>query len=128
MPKALLFLCLGLSVIQPVAAEAETAPEVSALTQEIRARLPQDWQLHVRWRDNVLLASVNPRSNQEAFDLWNDPQKRIERLRALCPAADDAIWQRLKPNQDIVLEPTVGGKTMASMRLSCRAEGGHPPA
>ena len=43
-----------------------------------------------------------------------------ETLRGLCPGRDEAVWTLLRADQDIVLEPTVGGKSGVEARVSCR--------
>ena len=83
--------------------------------------MAQKWEVHVRWREGgVLLATITPWPYQEAFELWYDQAKLAETLRALCPKLDDRIWTMLTAEQDIVLEPTVGGKTGVEARISCR--------
>jgi hypothetical protein len=64
---------------------------------------------------------------QEAFDLWYEPDKLREKMLALCPPGDDAIWHKLAPGQNIVFEPTVGGKSTEAMRLTC-PRSHRPPA
>jgi len=41
-------------------------------------------------------------------------------MQGLRPVLADPIWHVLTPDRDIVMEPTVGGKTAAEMRVSCR--------
>jgi hypothetical protein len=67
----------------------------------------------------MLLASFMP-PYQEAFDLWYQPEALLQKMRDLCPPPGDGIWNLLREDQDIVMEPTVGGKTTLEMRVSCR--------
>jgi hypothetical protein len=90
-----------------------------ALTQQLEHRVPGNWQMHVRWREATLLASFMP-PYQEAFDLWYQPDVLLAKMQGLCPVPADPIWHMLTPDQDIVMEPTVGGKTTTEMRVSCR--------
>ena len=39
----------------------------------LEQKVPRHWQVHVRWRDGVLLASFMP-PYHEAFDLWYKPE------------------------------------------------------
>jgi hypothetical protein len=64
---------------------------------------------------------------QEAFDLWYEPVKLRERILALCPGPDDAIWAQLAPHQMIEIEPTVGGKSADAMRLTCSRDNRFKP-
>jgi hypothetical protein len=88
---------------------------------QLEQKAPRHWQVHIRWRDGVLLASFMP-PYQEAFDLWYQPESLLERMRDLCPPRGTRIWNILREDQDILLEPTVGGKTTVEMRVSCRKQ------
>ncbi|HKA42683.1 MAG TPA: hypothetical protein VKF40_11900 [Burkholderiales bacterium] len=103
----------------PHAAAADDTAAKAALTRQLEHQLPGNWQMHVRWREGTLLASFMP-PYQEAFDLWYQPDVLLDRMKGLCPVAGDPIWHMLTPAQDIVMEPTVGGKTAEGMRVSCR--------
>ncbi len=59
-------------------------------------------------------------ANQDAFALWYDTAKMADTLTGLCPKPGEAIWKLIKPDQDVILEPTVGGKTGPEARVSCR--------
>src|SRR5579885_2760911 len=117
---------LGLVVVlfgiagAPQQASAQDPAPVAALKQELQAKLPRNWQVRVRWRDRAVLASFIP-PYQEGFDLWYTPEKLLAKMKSLCPAWGDAVWGMLKDDEDIVMEPTVGGKTVPEMRVSCRA-------
>jgi len=102
-------------------AHAEDVTALETLRNELEHKLPSSWQMHVRWRDGALLASFMP-PYQEAFDLWYRPEDLLEKMSTLCPDPDAAIWRLLRADEDIVLEPTVGGKTTLEMRLSCRKQ------
>jgi hypothetical protein len=102
-------------------AHAEDVTALETLKNELEHKLPSTWQMHVRWRDGALLASFMP-PYQEAFDLWYRPTDLLEKMSALCPGPDAGIWRLLRADEDIVLEPTVGGKTTLEMRLSCRKQ------
>ena len=101
-------------------AAAQPADAVSLLTQELKTHVPAQWQIRARWRDGQLLASITPWPYQEAFALWYDPGRLAETLRGLCPNGGDPVWALLRADQDIVLEPTVGGKSGVEARVSCR--------
>ena len=90
------------------------------LTQELKAHTPPQWQVRVRWYDGKVLGSIMPWPYQAAFDLWYDNAKRSDTLRDLCPPQNDRVWALLQPGDDIVLESTVGGKSMIEARVSCR--------
>ena len=98
---------------------AETSPQAALLNRELTAKVPQSWQIHVTWRDEVLVAFITP-PYQEAFDLWYAPEKP-GRCSVCAPAA--ALWHQLAPNQSIAMQPTVGGKSADSMRVQCPQAG-----
>jgi len=96
---------------------------VVTLTRELKARAPAQWQVRVRWRDGALLASITPMPYDTAFQLWYQPQKLHDTLTELCPRSDEEIWTMLKSDQNVILEPTVGGKSGVELRVNCRAPG-----
>ena len=100
-----------------VANAEDTALE--KLKNHLEQKAPRHWQVHVRWRDGVLLASFMP-PYHEAFDLWYKPETLLQKMSDLCPERGARIWDMLREDQDVVLEPTVGGKTTVKMRVSCR--------
>ena len=108
---------LSMALMAPVTA-AEQSLEATYLEQEIARNVPQNWQVHVSRRGDDLIAFFMP-PYQEAFDLWYEPGQLREKMLALCPSADDAIWRQLAPGQNIIFEPTVGGKSAEAMRLTC---------
>jgi hypothetical protein len=127
-PHARLFVqaaCLMLALTAPVIAD-EPPPEATYLEQEIARKVPQNWQVHVSRRGDDLVAFFMP-PYQEAFDLWYEPDKLREKMLALCPSGNDAIWHKLAPGQNIMFEPTVGGKSAEAMRLTC-PRSDKPPA
>lgn len=87
--------------------------------QNIEPKLPPRWQMRVSEREKILLVSLMP-PFQEAFDLIYDRERQSALLRQLCPRADDEIWTQLGPDRDVVLQPTVGGKTLPELQVSCR--------
>ena len=89
------------------------------MKNHLEQKVPRHWQVHVRWRDGVLLASFMP-PYHEAFDLWYKPESLLQKMIDLCPERGARIWGMLREDQDVVLEPTVGGKTTVEMRVSCR--------
>ena len=89
------------------------------LKNHLEQKVPRHWQVHVRWRDGVLLASFMP-PYHEAFDLWYKPESLLQKMNDLCPERGARIWDMLRGDQDVMLEPTVGGKTTVEMRVSCR--------
>ena len=117
--------CLMLALTAPVIAD-EPPPEAIYLEQEIARKVPQNWQVHVSRRGDDLIAFFMP-PYQEAFDLWYEPGQLREKMLALCPSNDDTIWRMLAPGQNIMFEPTVGGKSTDAMRLTC-PRGQTPPA
>jgi hypothetical protein len=108
-------LLLGLDLFT---ARAESSPLRAWLQQELRRKVPSNWQVHVSQRGDVLLAFITP-PYQEAFDLWYEPVKLRERMLGLCPGPNDSIWEQLAPHQIIAIAPTVGGKSADAMRLTC---------
>jgi hypothetical protein len=103
------------------AALAQEINPVVLLTNELKSQMPSKWEVHVRWREgDQLLATITPWPYQEAFELWYDQSRLFEKLVSLCPKADDSVWTLMTSKQDIVLEPTVGGKTGVEARVSCR--------
>ena len=114
---------LALLVALPFAAGPALAQQPDAvpeLTKELKASAPSPWEVRVRWRDGQLLASITPWPYQEAFSLWYDQTRLAETLRDLCPKGDAPVWSLIKPDEDILLEPTVGGKSGVEARVSCR--------
>ena len=109
----------ALSAALPVADAEDTA--LGELKNHLEQKAPRHWQVHVRWRDGVLLASFIP-PYHEAFDLWYRPESLLEKINDLCPERGARIWDMLREDQDVVLEPTVGGKTTVEMRVSCRKQ------
>ena len=111
----------GIACCLSFSAFAQNEGPVLVLMDELKSEMSPKWEAHVRWREGgMLLATITPWPYQEAFELWYDQPKLTERLKALCPKSDDRIWAMLGPDQDIVLEPTVGGKSGVEARLSCR--------
>lgn len=106
--------CLG------VPAEAAEDRAVAALVQELKEHAPSQWEVRVRWRDERLLATITPQPYQSAFELWYAPAKLAAALTGLCPGAGAEIWTLVGPEQDIVLEPSIGAKTVPGARVSCR--------
>lgn len=102
--------------ILPQPASAAAADPADLLSEFIEARVPQDWGVRVRWRDDVLVAFVSP-PVAEAFDLFYDSDKQLALLRDLCPPEGEAVWQALRTGQDIAVEPVVMGK--GGVRASC---------
>ena len=112
-----LLIVLPLATTPALAQQQEAVPE---LTKELKASAPLPWEVRVRWRDGQLLASITPWPYQEAFKLWYDQTRLAETLRDLCPKGDAPVWSLIKPDEDILLEPTVGGKSGVEARVSCR--------
>jgi hypothetical protein len=106
-------ICLG-----NLAVSAEP-PEAQRLSEEIASKAPSNWQIHVTWRENQLVAFVTP-PYQEAFDMWYKPEKLRAAMLKLCPGRDDPLWGRLASGKQIAVQPTVGGKSDDSMRLTCQ--------
>jgi hypothetical protein len=121
--KALLLAAAASCVAFPALAQQPDPAEV--LVSELKSKMPSKWEVHVRWRErDQLLATIIPWPYQEAFDLWYDQSKLARTLAALCPKAGEPIWSLIEASQDVVLEPTVGGKTGPAARVSCRRVNG----
>jgi hypothetical protein len=112
-----------LAAAQAHVAKAENPGARELLQRELAARVPKPWQVHVTWRDSTLLAFVTPYPYQDAFDLWFRPEELHTKMLALCPAPGDQVWAQLSPEQNIGVEPTVGGKGGESLRFICPREG-----
>ena len=80
--------------------------------------MPGDWQVHVSWREDQLVAFVMP-PYQEGFDLWYEPETLRSKMLSLCPPDGDSVWQLIGQDKQIAVEPTVGGKSDVAMRLTC---------
>jgi len=106
--------CLGLPT------EAAEDRAVAAFVQDLKERAPSQWEIRVRWRDDRLLATITPQPYQVAFELWYAPPKLAAVLTGLCPGAGVTVWALVGPEQDIVLEPSIGAKTVPGARVSCR--------
>jgi hypothetical protein len=121
-------ICFGLAeVILASGAIAAGAQARNLLQEELKGRVPTNWDVHVSDRGDALLAFVTP-PYQEAFDLWFEPAQLREKMLGLCPAAADAVWTALVPRQSIVIQPTVGGKSADGMQLTCPRGAPQPPA
>ncbi len=113
-------LCLlAAMALAPGQAAASQDDAVKALSAELKAHTPANWEVRVRWRDGQLLASITPWPYQAAFQLWYNSSKMAETLNGLCPKPDEEVWKLLKADQTVVLEPTVGGKSMIEARVAC---------
>ena len=97
------------------------------LQNELKGRVPTNWDVHVSDRGDALFAFITP-PYQEAFDLWFEPAQLKEKMLGLCPAAADAVWTVMAPRQLIVIQPTVGGKSADGMQLTCPKDEPRPPA
>ena len=120
-------ICFGLA--QAICGQCATAADAQArnlLQGELKGRVPANWEVHVSDRGDTLLAFVTP-PYQEAFDLWFEPAQLKEKMLRLCPAAANSIWSALAPQQSIVIQPTVGGKSADGMQLTCRRSAAQPP-
>ena len=116
----LLVLSTLLAVASPVL--ADSADAAATLTKDLKAHVPPQWLVRVRWRDGQLLASITPLPYDTAFQLWYQPEKLHETMAGLCPKVSADIWSMLRSDQDVILEPTVGGKSGPEVRVSCRME------
>lgn len=113
-------LCLLAAIaLAPGQAAAFQDDAVKVLNAELKANTPTNWEVRVRWRDGQLLASITPWPYQAAFQLWYDSSKMADILNGLCPKQNEEIWKLLKADQTVVLEPTVGGKSMIEARVAC---------
>ena len=119
MRRALVLIaCIAaLLAVLPIANAEDSA--LGELKDHLEQRAPRHWQVHVRWRDGMLLASFMP-PYHEAFELWYKPDSLLQKMSDLCPKRGARIWDMLRGDQDVALEPTVGGKTTLEMRVSCR--------
>jgi hypothetical protein len=86
----------------------------------LKGTVPSSWWLHASWRDRTLVVFVSP-PTQESFDLWYDTPRQKETLENLCKAIPVAIWNQLKPDQDMAVEQVVGGSGgKGGFQFSCR--------
>jgi hypothetical protein len=85
----------------------------------LKGTVPSNWWLHASWRDQTLVVFVSP-PTQESFDLWYDTPRQKETLENLCKAIPVAIWNQIRPDQDIAVEQVVGGNGKGSFQFSCR--------
>lgn len=112
----------------PPRAAADTDEAQAAVARHVGALLPEGWTARVRWRGELLVAFLTPRTIQEGFDVFYDARRQTELLGGLCPKAGDPAWRLVGPGRDVVIEPEVMGK--GGLRVSCRAtlreEGGTP--
>lgn len=108
------------SMQQPAMAQDGPHEAVTALTTELKATTPPQWLVRVRWREGNLLASITPLPYDEAFKLFYEPGQLGDTMRGLCPNSNDKIWSLIKPGEDVILEPTVGGKAGVDLQVSCR--------
>lgn len=118
-----------IAVLSLTALAATASPGISGelsvldlLRQELAAKVPPDWQLHVTRRDETIVAFVTP-PYQQAFDLWYDPEKLRATMVGLCPAREDVVWKQMAAGEQLTLVPTVGGKTADTMGVVCRSDG-----
>jgi len=86
----------------------------------LKGTVPSNWWLRASWRDQTLVVFVSP-PVQETFDLWYDTPRQKETLENLCKAIPVVIWNQIRPDQDIAVEPVVGGNGgKGSFQFSCR--------
>jgi hypothetical protein len=116
----LVTLLFSLAFVATTPVWAQQPGAVPELTKELKASAPSPWEVRVRWRDGQLLASITPWPYDEAFKLWYDQTRLNETLRELCPKQNARVWAMIEPGEDILLEPTVGGKSGVEARVSCR--------
>jgi hypothetical protein len=109
------------AVVGTAAYGQKTEDPVTNLTRELKAHTPSQWLVRVRWREERLLASITPLPYDTAFQLWYEPEKLHQILVDLCPKAEEQIWTLIAAGQDVVLEPTVGGKSGVEAQVSCRS-------
>jgi hypothetical protein len=127
-PRFEFVICFALAqILSGAYAMAADTPARRLLQDELKARTPADWQVHVSDRGDTLLAFVTP-PYQQAFDLWYEPAQLKEKMLGLCPTAGDAVWSELQPGRSIVIQPTVGGKSADGVQLVCPRSEPRPPA
>jgi hypothetical protein len=86
----------------------------------LKGTVPSNWWLRASWRDQTLVVFVSPPA-QESFDLWYDTARQKETLEDLCKAIPVAIWDQIRPDQDIAVEQVVGGNGgKGAFQYSCR--------
>ena len=116
---ALLLLAAILPAVNTPAAAADRTFQIE-VENSLRATVPSNWWLRASWRDQTLVVFVSP-PTQESFDLWYDTPRQKETLENLCKAIPAAIWDRVRPDQDIAFEQVVGGNGgKGSFQFSCR--------
>ena len=77
-------------------APAVVAGELTALDllrQELGAKAPAGWQLHVSRREGAMVAFITP-PYQQAFDLWYEPDELRAAMQSFCPAKDSRSGER----------------------------------
>ena len=119
------FLELSVSLLMPCLASAERSPAALLLEGDLAAHAPAAWQVHVSERPEGLVAFIIL-PYQEGFDLWYQPSLLKARMQALCPKTADPVWAELDHGHAVFLEPTVGGKTVDTMRIPCAPGVGRP--
>ncbi|MBV9758633.1 MAG: hypothetical protein JO047_16435 [Alphaproteobacteria bacterium] len=113
----------GTAVLAAIA-PAVVAGELTALDllrQELGAKAPAGWQLHVSRREDAIVAFITP-PYQQAFDLWYEPDKLRAAMQSFCPAKDSPVWREMRSGETLMVVPTVGGKTADTMRITCTPE------
>lgn len=114
------FILLSAIGFMPLQVAAFQDNAVQTLTEELKARTPAKWEVRVRWRDGQLLASITPWPYSGSLSALVRCRELADTLTGLCPKPDQDIWKLIKPEQDVILEPTVGGKSGPDARISCR--------
>jgi hypothetical protein len=115
------YLVIGMALLLGLA-PAQAADRVfeTQVEESVRSTLPDDWWLRASWRDKALVVFVSPPIAQ-AFKLWYDEAKQMEVLTKICRDITPAVWSRIEADQDIALEPVIGGNGgKGSWRLSCK--------
>jgi hypothetical protein len=123
-------------VLACIALFTATAAPVQAVDRSFEVRLekslknsvPDSWWLRASWREKTLVVFVSP-PPAEAFKLWYHEQEQLEVLQQLCREIGAGIWSAMAADQDIAMEPVVGGNGgKGSWRLSCRSAAASPNA
>jgi hypothetical protein len=115
------------SILLTVTFLAANAPALAAdrtfqieVENSLKGAMPSNWWLRASWRDQTLVVFVSPPA-QETFELWYDTPRQKETLENLCKAIPVAIWNQIRPDQDIAVEQVVGGNGgKGSFEFSCR--------
>lgn len=115
-----------IAVLPTGPARAGDDAAAAAYRERSMQHVPKGWQVRARWRDKALVAFLLPPTFAVGFDTFYDTAAEVGLARDVCPPADDPLWGRIGPDQDLAVEPQVLGK--GALRISCRATNAEAPS